>query len=191
MFNHMVERGQVLWQVTTSLDGFIAGPGDDMTWLRGIHGGPNPLVDEVLAGLGAVIVGRRTWGVGSRKPGGELYGGAWVGPVFVLTHHVPQPGHPLYDDPVTFTDRPLAEVVGAALDAAGGRNVNLIGAGIATQCIDAGLVDEVILHVAPVLLGGGTRLFERPGAAVFLDWVEQAGDGGVANLRLRPRPVAA
>jgi dihydrofolate reductase len=174
-----------------SLDGFISGPGDSMDWMSAVRITSAPVVEAAVANLGAVIVGRRTWGEGARKPGGELYGGAWVGPVFVLTHHVPQPGDPLYDDPVTFLDVPIADAVATALDAAGGKDVNLIGANVATQAVDAGLVDEVLLHVLPVLVGGGTRLFERPGAIVPLDWVEHYDAGGFANLRLRPRTASA
>jgi len=180
----------VLWEVATSLDGFISGPGDSMDWMSGTRTTSHQVVQDAVANLGAVVVGRRTWAEGSRTPGGELYGGAWVGPIFVLTHRVPQPGDPLYDDPVTFLDAPVAEAVATALDAAGGKDVNLIGANVATQAVDAGLVDEVILHVVPVLLGGGTRLFERPGGFVRLDWVEQFEAGGFANLRLRPRAAA-
>jgi len=187
MLNHMVERGKVLWEVAMTLDGFISGPGDSMDWMSEVRATSKPVVEDAVANLGAVLVGRRTWGEGSRKPGGELYGGAWVGPVFVLTHHVPRPGDPLYDDPVTFLDVPIAEAVATALDAAGGKDVNLIGANLATQAVDAGLVDEVLLHVVPLFLGGGTRLFERPGGIVHLDWVEQSDAGGFANLRLRPR----
>jgi dihydrofolate reductase len=187
MLNRMVERGRVLWEVSMSLDGFISGPGDSMAWMSEVSGTSRPVVEAAVANLGACLLGRRTWGEGSRKPGGELYGGAWTGPIFVLTHHVPQPGDPLYDDPVTFLDAPIADAVAAALDAAGDKDVNLIGANVATQAVDAGLVDEVILHVVPVLLGGGTRLFERPGGIVRLDWVEQSEAGGFANLRLRPR----
>jgi dihydrofolate reductase len=189
MLNRMVERrGKVLWQVTTSLDGFIAGPDDSMAWTKGVEDGPNPMVDDVMANLGAVLVGRRTWGPGGTEEGSGLYGDAWSGPIFVLTHHVPAPGEPGHGDPwATFLDLPLADAVATALDAAGGKDVNLIGADVATQCVDAGLVDEVILHVAPVLLGDGTRLFSRPGPHVRLDWVEQTAAGGCANLRLRPR----
>jgi dihydrofolate reductase len=190
MFNHMVEqRGKVLWQVTTSLDGFISGPGDDMDWMSGVFTGPNPMVEEFMANLGACVVGRRTWGVGTSEDGEALYGGAWNGPTYVVTHHVPQPGDAGYGDPVArYTDAPLTEVVATALEAADGKNVNLIGASVAAQCLAAGLVDEIYLHVAPVMLGAGTRLFE--GARLRFDWTEAGLAGGVANLRLRPRAAA-
>jgi dihydrofolate reductase len=186
MLNRMVERGKVLWQVTTSLDGFISGPDDSMDWMGDAHL-PSKFVDGILAGLGAVVVGRRTWGEGSDAAGHGLYGNAWTGPIFVLTHRVPRPGEPGHGDPfATYLDVPIADAVATALEAADGKDVNLIGASIGTQCVDAGLVDELILHVAPVLLGDGTRLFSRPGPFHRFEWVEQLDEGGVANLRLRP-----
>jgi dihydrofolate reductase len=100
---------------------------------------------------------------------------------------VPQPGDPLHGDPVTFLDAGIGPAVATVLDAAGGKDVNLIGANVAAQAVDAGLVDEVLLHVVPVLLGGGTPLFRRQGGPVELDRVEHYAAGGVANLRLRPR----
>jgi len=75
-----------------SLDGFIAGPNDGMDWMVRFVG-PNPVVDEVIQTIGAALGGRRTYDLG-RKPGlppefRKIYGGAWSGPVFVLTHHAP------------------------------------------------------------------------------------------------------
>ncbi len=68
-----------------SLDGFIAGPGDNMAWVFK-HAGPNDEVDEVVRTTGAVLVGRRSYDVGHREdtpPGGrKVYGGAWAGPQF-------------------------------------------------------------------------------------------------------------
>jgi dihydrofolate reductase len=158
-----------------------------MDWMAAVPHGPSKLVDEVLANLGAILSGRRTWGEGPGEDGEAFYGGAWNGPVFVLTRHVPQPGDPGYGDPVaTYLDVPLTDAVATALAAADGKDVNLLGASVATQCVDAGLVDEILLHVAPVLLGAGTRLFSRPGPFHRLEWIEQTQEGGVANLRLRP-----
>ncbi|MFL5624663.1 MAG: deaminase, partial [Ktedonobacteraceae bacterium] len=82
--------GKVLWHVTMSLDGFIAGPDDGMDWIARFAD-PNPVVDQVIQTTGAVLSGRRSYNVG-RKPGlppeyRKVFGGAWNGPVFVLTHH--------------------------------------------------------------------------------------------------------
>ena len=80
--------GQVLWHVTMSLDGFIAGPRDDMTWL-GDYLGPNPAADDVLAQVGALLMGERTYQLAKTEEG-KPYGGAWTGPQFVLSHHPPK-----------------------------------------------------------------------------------------------------
>ena len=87
--------GQVLWHVTMSLDGFIAGPRDDMTWLAD-YLGPNPTADQVLPRVGALLLGDRTYQVAKTEQG-RPYGGAWTGPQFVLSHHPPK------DPPAGFT----------------------------------------------------------------------------------------
>ncbi len=155
---------KVLWSVTMSLDGFIAGPGGDMSWLTE-HLGPNPTIDELLGQIGALLVGNRTFrgddpykGVEGRE--GEFAGGGWSGPQFVLTHHVPDRSPP----DITFVDD-LDTAVAAAKAAAGDKYVNVLGADVARQCLDAGIIDEILVCVAPVLLGDGVRLFDYPGGA--------------------------
>src|SRR6266536_1073088 len=84
--------GKVLYSVTMSLDGFIAGHGGDMSWLTE-HLGPNPTVDEVIGKIGALLVGNRTFRGDDPYKGttkeGKPFGGGWTGPQFVLTHHAP------------------------------------------------------------------------------------------------------
>ena len=80
--------GKVLWHITMSLDGFIASPGDGMAWLAH-HLGPNPTADEVLAQIGALLIGHRTYQLAKTEEG-KPYGGAWTGPMFVLTHDAPE-----------------------------------------------------------------------------------------------------
>lgn len=151
----------LLYSATMSLDGYIAGPGGDMSWLAGHLGGPNPTADRLLAGVGAILAGRTTYGGDDPNRGTEqegAFGGAYTGPSVVLTHRPP-------DDPppgVVFSSD-LHEAVALAAEAAGDRYVNVLGADVARQCADAGLLDEVLVFVAPVLLGDGTRLFHRPG----------------------------
>ena len=153
--------GKVLYSATMSLDGFIAGPGGDMSWLAG-HLGPNPVVDALIDQVGALLVGRRTFGGDDPYKGtegeGEAFGGGWSGPQFVLTHHpppTPVPG-------ITFVGD-LAGGLAAAKAAAGDRYVNVLGAEVARQCLEAGALDEILVCIAPVLLGDGVRLFDRPG----------------------------
>ncbi|HXM58228.1 MAG TPA: SRPBCC domain-containing protein [Candidatus Dormibacteraeota bacterium] len=182
-------NGEVLWHVTMSLDGFIAGPGDAMDWIfETPPPGPNPTVDEIVRTAGAILAGRRTYDAGRRSDqpagAGAPYGGAWTGPVFVLTNTPPAGG----DRSVTFLSGDIRDAVAAARAAAGGGRVVLFGADVARQCLDAGLVDEVLVRVAPVLLGDGVRLYERAGAArVRLEPVEVGRFGDVTNLRFRVR----
>jgi dihydrofolate reductase len=166
-----------------SLDGFIAGPNDDMQWVFGVDGGARQTIDDVLGSTGALLVGRRTQDVEDRlQPG--FYGGAFRGPFFVLRHDPPS------DPPVVkgvtgrFLDAGIDEAVGIAKEAAGGRDVVVLGANVARQCLEAGLLDEIIVHVAPVILGDGVRLFERAGAAaVTLEPISSADEGQMTVLR--------
>lgn len=79
----------VLYHMTMSLDGFVTGPGDAMDRIFGSLGAePNPAAEEVIRTTGAALAGRRSYDVGERS-GRRLHGGAWTGPVFVLTHELP------------------------------------------------------------------------------------------------------
>lgn len=81
--------------------------------------------------------------------------------MFVLTHH-PEDAQPA--DGVTFLTCDLAEAARIGLDAAGGKNLEVFSASIGRQLLERGLIDEIDLHIAPVLLGDGIRLFDNPGA---------------------------
>jgi dihydrofolate reductase len=152
---------KLLYSATMSLDGFIAGPGGDMSWLIP-YLGPNPLIDQLLPRIGSVLVGGRTFRGDDPHKGteseGKVFGGGWEGPQFVLTRNAPA-------DPVpglTFVSD-LSEAIAAARAAAGDEYVNVIGAATARSCMEAGELDEVLTFIAPVLLGDGVRLFEHPG----------------------------
>jgi dihydrofolate reductase len=155
---------KVLYSVSMSLDGFIAGPGGDMSWLVP-YLGPNPVVDDLVGRIGALVVGRRTFGGddphrGTAKEGKFAGSDEWSGPQWVLTHQAPATPVP----GVTFT-ADLDAAVAAAKAAAGDRYVNVLGADVARQCLAAGLVDEVFVCVVPVLLGDGVRLFHHSGGS--------------------------
>ena len=164
---------KVLWNTMMSLDGFIAGPNDDMRWVFGVDGGEGQAVGEIVRSTGVLLVGRRTQDVEDRlQPG--FYGGAFSGPFFVLRHD--PPAEPPVVKGVTgqFLDVGIDEAVRVAKEAADGGDVVVLGANVARQCLEAGLLDEIIVDVAPVLVGDGVRLFERSGAAgearVYLLW---------------------
>jgi dihydrofolate reductase len=175
--------GKVLWHTMMSLDGFIAGPNDDMDWVFGVDGGDGQTADEVVRSTGALLVGRRTQDVEDRlQPG--FYGGAFRGPFFVLRHD--PPAQPPVVKGVTgqFIDVPIQKAVAVAKDAAGDADVVVLGATVARQILEAGLLDEIIVHVAPVLVGDGVRLFERAGgAAVKLERIASLDEGETTVLR--------
>jgi dihydrofolate reductase len=175
---------QIIWHVTMSLDGFIAGPDDSMDWAFG-HGPSGPLADDVMRSTGAILAGRRWHDAAMARYDGRagIYGGRWSGPVLVLTHR--PPAHPP-DPEIRFLSGDVEEAVAAARAAADGRNVELFGARTARQCLDAGLVDEIVVHVAPVLLGDGVRLYGGDGAApVALERVDATVSPQLTGLRFR------
>ncbi len=175
---------RMLYSAAMSLDGFIAGPGGDMSWLSG-YLAPNPIVDELIAATGAILVGRRTYGGDDPYKGtegeGEAFGGGWDGPQFVLTHRppaAPVPG-------VTFLSD-LGTAVAQAKAAAGEHYVNVLGADVARQCLEAGELDEILVSVVPVMLGDGVRLFDHPGgAAVRLELLRRSEAPQASNLWYR------
>lgn len=172
--------GKVLWHFTMSLDGFVAGPGHSMEWMSGSF---RPgLVEEYVTTTGAVLAGRAGWdaATGDSRP----YGGAWKGPIFVLTHHA-QDARPAAD--VTFLDCDAAEAVRIALQAAAGKNVEVFSPTIGRQLLQLGLIDEIDLHIAPVLLGDGVRLYDNPGGVpIRLHHVGDIEPTAAINVRYRP-----
>ncbi len=105
----------------------------------------------------------------------------------MLTHH-PEDAEPA--DGVTFLDCGVAEAVRIALAAAGGKNVEVLSADIGRQLLERGLLDEIDLHIAPVLLGDGIRLYEHLGGRpVYLHRVGAADPTAELDVRYRPAPA--
>lgn len=176
--------GKVLYSAAMSLDGFIAGAGGDMSWLSA-YLGPNPEIDAFTGKIGALLIGKRTFGGDDPYKGtdneGKAFGGAWSGPQFVLTHHAPNVSVP----DVAFVGD-LASALATAKAAAGDKYVNILGADVARQCLDAGELDEILVCIAPVLLGDGVRLFDHPGGAtVALERLSLTQVPHATNLWLR------
>ena len=173
--------GKVLWHFTMSLGGFVAGPNHAMDWMTGISVRPG-LVGEYVETTGAVLGGRDGWDVAS---GGRPYGGAWEGPIFVLTHH-PEDATPA--DGVTFLTCGPAVAVRIGLAAAGGgKNLEVLSPTIGRQLLELGLIDEIDLHIAPILLGGGIRLYDNPGnAPIRLHRMGEGDPTSAVNVRYRP-----
>ncbi len=171
--------GKVVVNRAMSLDGFIAGPDDAMDWI--IEHLTEHAFPEVMQATGAMLVGRRTYEVGKRMSAeGPEYDG---GPVFVLTHQPP-------DEPeqgATFLTCDLEEAVATARAAAGEKNLEILGADLASQCLQRGLVDEVLVYVLPVLFGDGVRFSTSGLGRIELEPFSNEQSGPVTMLRFRVR----
>jgi dihydrofolate reductase len=169
-----------------SLDGFIAAAGHVMDWGAGRQladfVGPDEL-NEIAAATGAMLVGRRTSDVGERMAA-EMPGRAdypFSGPVFVLTHRPPEPPSP----GITYLSGDIGEALATARSAAGAKNVEILGADVAAQCLQRGLVDEILVYVVPVLLGDGVRFSPPNLPRIDLEPIGTTQSRSVTILRFR------
>jgi dihydrofolate reductase len=162
--------------ITTSVDGFITGPNDGPERGLGeggerlhywVFGGPwtydeeptgkatgedRAYLDEAMARVGAVVGGRGTYEAADHWGGSNPFGE----PFFIVTHRADQQP----DEGFTFVSG-VEEAVGRAREAAGGKDVSVMGgADVIRQALAAGLVDELAITIAPVVLGAGKRLFD-------------------------------
>lgn len=172
--------GRVRVFLATSLDGFIAGPGDDLAWLSG-HDGAEDTFTPFFRQVGALLMGRRTYdvvgGMGGPWPYGET-------PVLVATHRPLDPAAPT----VRAVGGSLDEMLDAARDAAGDRDVYLDGGHLVRQALDAGRVDELTLTLVPILLADGIPLFTGLRHGRPLDLVSSRPLGaGLVQLVYTPR----
>jgi dihydrofolate reductase len=177
------------YYTATSIDGFIAGPGNWMDWLLAAGQGTDAegRFSAFFSGVGAMVMGATTyeWSV---REGGLDQPGAWQKyygqtPCWVFSHRqlAPVPGAD-----ITFTQADVREVHAQLSAAAGGQNIWLVGGGaLAAQFADYGLLDEIILSVAPVLLGGGTPLLPRRLLASDLTLAEAEPDSNFVFLTYR------
>lgn len=189
--------GSVVLVISMSVDGFVAadnvraeapmGDGGDRlhTWLMDAEDPRNrEILTRGIGGLGAVITGRRNYEMSVPWWRADGPTGAARVPVFVVSHSTPDesPENGVYTF-VAGIDRALA----AAKVAAGDKVISVMGgADVAQQFLRAGLIDQIQLHVVPVLLGSGMRLFEHIGGGpVELDVVEVIPTSAATHLRYR------
>ncbi len=151
-----------------------AGMGDEVT----------PL--DLLTRSGAVLVGRRMFDVGEEPWGDDP---PFHQPVFVVTHRPNAPIVKAGGTTYTFVTEGIAAAIAQAKEAAGGKDVAVLGgADVIRQCAEAGLLDELRLHLAHLLLGGGTRLFSRlDPKRVTLERASVIDAPGVTHLTFRVR----
>ena len=167
------------WRSRHGLDGGEVGP-------------DTPLVEELLAASGAYVMGRRMFSGGAGPWADDPNAGGWWGgeppfhaPVLVVTHHEREPLELAGGTTFAFVTEGVEAAVADAREAAGGKDVHVSGgADVVRQALAAGLVDELVLHVAPVLLGAGTLLFADGPPARF-ELAEVVSVPQAAHLRLR------
>jgi len=135
-------------------------------------------LNGLIAEIGAMLTGRRTFEVADGWGGQHPWG-----PAFVVTHDVPE-GWPRPDSTVEFVTDGIESAVARAKAAAGSKAVGVHGADTIQQCLNAGLLDEINVDLAAVLLGEGVRLFDRlSGTPVVLGDPRVIDGMGVTHLR--------
>ncbi|HEY8180881.1 MAG TPA: dihydrofolate reductase family protein [Thermoanaerobaculia bacterium] len=181
------------FNITMSLDGYVAGPNQSVKdplgeggeklheWavasrafhkMHGTDGGEvgpdDAIIEETFRNLGATIMGRNMFGGGHGPWGKDPWRGWWGEnppyhtPVFVLTRHAREPLEMQGGTTFYFVTDGIQSALERAKKAAGAKDVSLAGgADVAQQYMKAGLIDEMELHVVPLLLGAGSRLFEN------------------------------
>ncbi len=171
-------KTKTTFYTATSLDGFIADADDSLDWLftrQQDHSGPLNY-DAFIADIGAVAMGRTTYQWVLKHEGPDI---TWpyAMPSWVFTHHE----LPTVEGDIRFTQGDVTSVHAEMVEAAGGKGVWVVGGGdLAGQFADAGLLDEVIVYIAPVFLGGGAPLFPRHQE---LELTELAQNGDFACAR--------
>jgi dihydrofolate reductase len=168
------------------------------SWRRpqGLEGGEvnasTDVLDAALDNVGATVMGRNMFG--GRGPWGDEPWDGWWGddppfhhPVFVLTHHGREPLVKDGGTTFTFVTDGIESALNRAREAAGGKDVALGGgADVGQQCLRAGLVDQLPIHLVPILLGGGARLFDGvAGAPIGFECVDVVPAPGVTHLTYR------
>jgi dihydrofolate reductase len=166
---------------------------------HGVEGGEvnasTPFVEDILGSAGATIMGRNMFG-GGPGPWDDSWKGWWGEdppyhhPVFVLTHHPREPIEMEGGTTFHFVTDGIESALEQAQAAAGDKSVSLGGgASVANQYLAAGRLDELVISLVPIFLGGGARLFENLGdATARLEQVEAVAAPGVTHLRyVRPR----
>jgi dihydrofolate reductase len=208
--------GKVTFQISVSLDGFVAGPnqseqhplgerGMDLhQWVFGLdawrkahgrEGGEtnisSQVIDEAVENIGATVMGRNMFGP-IRGPWGDESWNGWWGedppfhhPVFVLTHHAREPVTMEGGTTFNFVTDGIESALEQARAAAGDKDVSVAGGASAIQqFLNAGLIDDFELHVVPLLLGGGERLFDGVDVNVERTRVLES-PSGVTHLKFR------
>ncbi len=186
---------KVISGISMSLDGFVTGPnvsreqqlGDGGDVLHRWLWEPDPrdaeLLDAMAANVGSILMGRRSYDLAEGDGGWGDGGPAGPTPCFVLTHQRPPQDTVRAPEVFTFVTDGIHSAVDQAKAAAGDKVVGVHGASVARQCLVAGLLDEFLISLAPVVLGSGTSLFDHLGAQFQLEQTSVIATPNATHLR--------
>lgn len=180
---------RTIYYVSSTLDGFIAGPDDSLDWLHEIDPGDRDIT-RFASGVGVVAMGAATYGCVLRDSGVLEYPERWAmayegRPAWVFTHR-PLPAVPGAD--IRFVSGDLRPAHKEMVAAACGRNIMIAGGGaLAAAFADAGLLDEMYIAVAPVMLTAGKALFtgRLDAGNLTLSKVEHVGQMAYLTYQVR------
>jgi dihydrofolate reductase len=186
---------RVICNMSTSLDGYVTGPNDSRENPFGDGAGmlhdwmfdaatdeDRAILQDVLDSVGAIVMGRRSFDKNEGDGGWGDAGPVGDTPCFVVTHSRPTASHASV---FTFVTDGVESAIEQAKQAAGDKVVGLHGATIMQQALPLGLVDEIRVHVVPVLLGGGTPLFGTLDASITLERTEARVTPAATHLAFR------
>jgi dihydrofolate reductase len=210
--------GRLFFDISMSLDGFVAGPNQTLeeplgeggeqlhewairlaSWRErhGMSGGETgadaEIMQESIDRAGAFVMGRRMFSSGAGSWEDDPKADGWWGddppfraPVFILTHHAREPVEKQDGTTFTFVTDGIESALEQARSAAGDKDIQVAGgANVIQQYLNAGLLDEFQVHVIPIFLGGGVRLFDDLGARPALELTRVVDSPAVSHLRYR------
>jgi dihydrofolate reductase len=170
---------RVICDMSMSVDGYVTGPNDSREnpfgdgaemlhdWIfDAATDEDRAVLQEMIDSVGAIVMGRTSFDKNEGDGGWGDSGPVGDTPCFVVTHRAPTTSHP---STFTFVTDGVASAIEQAKQVAGDKVVGLHGATVMQQALPFGLVDEIRVHVIPVLLGGGTPLFAALNAAISLE----------------------
>jgi dihydrofolate reductase len=186
---------RVVLDMSMSLDGFVAaagvtpeeglGRGGERLhqWVFAGDGRSHAVLEDGVAGLGAMITGRRTYDLSLRWWGPDGPTGPARIPLFVVTHAAPP--DPPADSVYRYVTDGVESAHRQAVAAAGDKVVGVSGTDVARQLVKAGLVDEIVVHVVPVLFGSGDRFYDDLDGHVELEVIEVIPAPAATHMRYR------
>jgi dihydrofolate reductase len=186
---------RVICDMSASVDGYVTGPNDSRENPFGDGAGmlhdwmfsaatdtDRAILQEMIDGVGAIVMGRKSFDKNEGDGGWGDGGPVGDAPCFVVTHHEPAESYPAV---YTFVTDGVESAIEQAKEAAGEKVVGLHGATVMQQALPLGLVDEIRVHVIPVLLGAGTPLFASLDSAISLERTQVLVTPAATHLAFR------